>query len=84
MEDESSRIRLDQTLGRGQLAAGQSAVKLQEVGPRLSLKLHKVEEGLCTGTVMYHQFGGAGRRGLRGWEGKGWGGVLLMQVGEHT
>ena len=58
VEDESSRVRLGQALGRGQLAAGQSAVKLQEVGPRLSLRLHKVEEGLCTGTVMYHQFGG--------------------------
>lgn len=44
-------------MGRANRATSQSAVKLSEVGPRLKLQLIKVEEGLCTGTVMYHKFG---------------------------
>lgn len=32
------------------------AVKLVELGPRLKLKLMKVEEGLCGGRVMWHDF----------------------------
>ncbi|KAL9067370.1 MAG: hypothetical protein Q9157_006835, partial [Trypethelium eluteriae] len=31
------------------------AVKLVELGPRLSLRLTKVEEGLCGGKVMWHE-----------------------------
>lgn len=30
------------------------AVKLTEIGPRLKLKLEKIEEGVCDGKVMYH------------------------------
>ncbi|RAK95123.1 Brix domain-containing protein [Aspergillus ibericus CBS 121593] len=32
------------------------AVKLVELGPRLKLRLLKVEEGLCEGRVMWHDF----------------------------
>lgn len=32
------------------------AVKLVELGPRMKLKLMKVEEGLCGGRVMWHNF----------------------------
>lgn len=32
------------------------AVKLVELGPRLRLRLMKVEEGLCEGKVMWHDF----------------------------
>lgn len=32
------------------------AVKLVELGPRLKLRLTKVEEGLCTGKVMWHEY----------------------------
>ncbi|CAN1309564.1 Peter Pan-like protein, partial [Linum perenne] len=38
-------------------AASKSAVKLQEIGPRMTLQLLKVEEGLCTGTVIFDAFG---------------------------
>ena len=31
-------------------------IKLHELGPRLRLRLTKVEEGLCTGKVMWHQY----------------------------
>jgi ribosome biogenesis protein SSF1/2 len=29
-------------------------LKLHELGPRLRLKLHKIEEGLCRGNVVMH------------------------------
>ncbi|RAH73565.1 Brix domain-containing protein [Aspergillus aculeatinus CBS 121060] len=32
------------------------AVKLVELGPRMKLRLQKVEEGLCEGRVMWHDF----------------------------
>lgn len=32
------------------------AVKLVELGPRMSLRLTKVEEGLCSGKVMWHEY----------------------------
>lgn len=32
------------------------AVKLVELGPRMKLKLMKIEEGLCGGKVMWHDF----------------------------
>lgn len=31
-------------------------IKLHELGPRLRLRLTKVEEGLCAGKVMWHQY----------------------------
>ena len=32
----------------------QVALRLHELGPRLKLKLIKIEEGLCRGNVVYH------------------------------
>jgi ribosome biogenesis protein SSF1/2 len=32
------------------------AVKLVELGPRMKLKLMKVEEGMCNGRIMWHNF----------------------------
>ncbi|KXL45740.1 hypothetical protein M433DRAFT_53385, partial [Acidomyces richmondensis BFW] len=32
------------------------AIKLQELGPRLRLRLTKVEEGVCGGKVMWHEY----------------------------
>ena len=32
------------------------AIKLQELGPRLRIRLTKVEEGLCGGKVMWHEY----------------------------
>ncbi|KYO47917.1 suppressor of SWI4 1-like protein [Alligator mississippiensis] len=42
--------------GRGNMKAQQSAVRLTEIGPRLTLQLVKVEEGLGQGNVLYHSF----------------------------
>jgi ribosome biogenesis protein SSF1/2 len=32
------------------------AIKLHELGPRLRLRLMKIEEGVCRGNVVFHQF----------------------------
>ncbi|KAM9263959.1 uncharacterized protein RDI95_013709 [Morus bassanus] len=42
--------------GRGNMKAQQSAVRLTEIGPRMTLQLIKVEEGLAQGNVLYHSF----------------------------
>lgn len=34
----------------------QVAIKLHELGPRMSLKLVKIEEGLCRGNVNFHAY----------------------------
>nr|XP_033779420.1 suppressor of SWI4 1 homolog [Geotrypetes seraphini] len=42
--------------GRGNMKAQQSAVRLTEIGPRMTLQLIKIEEGLNDGKVLYHSF----------------------------
>ncbi|KAK4697671.1 ribosome biogenesis protein SSF1/2, partial [Lecanoromycetidae sp. Uapishka_2] len=41
---------------RGQPGVEKRAVKLMELGPRLKLRMTKVEEGVCAGKVMWHEF----------------------------
>ena len=43
--------------GRNNRKNDQRAVRLQELGPRLTLDLIKVENGLCGGEVLYHKYG---------------------------
>ncbi|XP_078604528.1 suppressor of SWI4 1 homolog isoform X1 [Branchiostoma floridae x Branchiostoma japonicum] len=45
-----------QVAGRGNEASQKSAIRLTEIGPRLRLQLVKIEEGLCGGDVIFHQF----------------------------
>ncbi|CAL8265329.1 unnamed protein product [Gadus morhua 'NCC'] len=40
--------------GRGNMASQQSAVRLTEIGPRMTLKLMKIQEGMGDGDVLYH------------------------------
>ena len=40
----------------GQLGVERRAVKLVELGPRMKLRMTKVEEGVCGGKVMWHEF----------------------------
>lgn len=55
-EDESSRVILPENfIGKGNIKAQQSSIKLSEIGPRLTLELFKVERGLCEGDVLYHK-----------------------------
>ncbi|KAJ8369809.1 hypothetical protein SKAU_G00098370 [Synaphobranchus kaupii] len=40
--------------GRGNMRSQQSAVRLTEIGPRMTLQLVKIEEGMGEGSVLYH------------------------------
>ena len=56
-EDETSHVVLsDKYAGKGNIKSQKSALKLVELGPRLRLKLTKVERGLASGDVMYHSY----------------------------
>lgn len=55
-DDPNAQITLPQDLsGRGAKANAQSAVRLSELGPRLTLQLMKVEDGLLDGEVLFHE-----------------------------
>ncbi|KAL6966775.1 hypothetical protein U1Q18_032568, partial [Sarracenia purpurea var. burkii] len=56
-DDEAATVSLGDDLGRVNRASTKSAVKLQEIGPRMTLKLIKIEEGLCSGGVMFSEYG---------------------------
>lgn len=56
VEDEAARVELANDCGRVNRASSQSSVKLQEIGPRMTLQLVKVEEGLCSGGIIFHEF----------------------------
>eukprot|EP00956_Cyclotella_meneghiniana_P017733 scaffold29167_cov26-Cyclotella_meneghiniana.AAC.1 len=56
-EDETSHVVLPSKYrGRGNNSLQKSALKLVELGPRLRLKLVKVERGMASGDVMYHAY----------------------------
>jgi len=56
-EDETSHVVLPSKYrGKGNNPSQTSALKLVEVGPRLRLKLYKVERALAAGDVMYHAY----------------------------
>ncbi|XP_015776839.1 PREDICTED: suppressor of SWI4 1 homolog [Acropora digitifera] len=56
-EPGDSRITLPQDVpGRGNIKAQQSAIRLTELGPRMRLKLIKIEEGICSGEVLFHKY----------------------------
>ncbi|XP_078436268.1 PETER PAN-like protein, partial [Wolffia australiana] len=52
-DEEAATVSLSHDLGRVNRASNRSAIKLQEIGPRMTLELAKVEEGLCSGSVIY-------------------------------
>jgi ribosome biogenesis protein SSF1/2 len=56
-EDEASHVVLPQNFtGRGNAKSQKSALKLVELGPRLRMRLMKVEKELGSGEVMYHAY----------------------------
>jgi len=56
-EDETAHVILPQNFtGRGNSKSQKSALKLVELGPRLRLRLMKVEKELGNGEVMYHAY----------------------------
>lgn len=55
-DDPNSHVTLPQTLSsRGNIAQSKSSVRLFELGPRMTLQLIKIEEGLMDGEVMFHE-----------------------------
>jgi len=57
MDGDHNQIDLPQSMpGRGNVKSQQSAIRLHELGPRLTLQLVKIEEGLCDGKVVHHSF----------------------------
>lgn len=53
--DEEEKADLPQDYaGRNARKSQRVSIKLHEVGPRVSLSLLKVEEGLCDGATLYH------------------------------
>ena len=56
-DDPRTKIHLhDRYVGRGNAANTQKAVKLREIGPRMELKLVKIEEGCNEGAVLFHEY----------------------------
>lgn len=56
-DDPASHVTLPQNLSsRGNHANSSSAIRLSELGPRLTLELIKVEDGLLDGEVLYHEY----------------------------
>ncbi|KAH3899217.1 rRNA-binding ribosome biosynthesis protein SCDLUD_004649 [Saccharomycodes ludwigii] len=39
-----------------ELQSRKKAIKLTECGPRLTLRLVKIEEGICSGKILHHEF----------------------------
>ena len=56
-EDETSHVAAPKGVSvRGVLGGATSSVKLVELGPRMSLRLVKIEEGLLDGEILHHEF----------------------------
>uniref|UniRef100_A0A5B7BMA9 Putative peter Pan-like protein n=1 Tax=Davidia involucrata TaxID=16924 RepID=A0A5B7BMA9_DAVIN len=62
VDDEAATVSLASDLGRVNRASTKSAVKLQEIGPRMTLQLIKVEDGLCSGGVIFSEYGNGGEK----------------------
>ncbi|KAJ2682899.1 rRNA-binding ribosome biosynthesis protein [Coemansia spiralis] len=43
-------------VGRGNTKNEQRAIRLLELGPRMELRLMKIEGGLCEGDILYHNY----------------------------
>lgn len=54
--DENEIILAQHLRSRGNLKSNQSAIRLTEIGPRMTLELVKIEDGLCDGEVLYHTY----------------------------
>ncbi|XP_059275675.1 peter Pan-like protein isoform X2 [Lycium ferocissimum] len=61
-DDEAATVNLSSDIGRVNRASTKSAVKLQEIGPRMTLQLVKIEQGLCTGEVLFNEYGNVAKK----------------------
>ncbi|XP_006875220.1 PREDICTED: suppressor of SWI4 1 homolog [Chrysochloris asiatica] len=56
-DGEHNTTELPQAIaGRGNMRSQQSAVRLTEIGPRMTLQLIKIQEGVGEGNVLFHSF----------------------------
>ncbi|KAJ3214451.1 hypothetical protein HK099_006853 [Clydaea vesicula] len=55
IEDQDSTMKLPDDFGKGNAKSSHRAIRLQELGPRMKLKLIKIQEGLCGGEVIHHE-----------------------------
>ncbi|XP_048760658.2 suppressor of SWI4 1 homolog [Ostrea edulis] len=56
LDGEHNEVVLPQDIrSRGNIRAAKSAIRLTEIGPRMTLQLLKIEDGVCQGEVMYHE-----------------------------
>lgn len=54
-DDEQNEIVLPQTLNsRGNIENNKSAIRMYEIGPRMTIELIKIQNDLFTGEVLYH------------------------------
>ncbi|KAI8574749.1 hypothetical protein RHMOL_Rhmol01G0378200 [Rhododendron molle] len=61
-DEEAATVSLPSDLGRVNRASTKSAVKLQEIEPRMTLQLRKVQEGLCSGGIIFSEYGDYGKQ----------------------
>ncbi|XP_055343225.1 suppressor of SWI4 1 homolog [Paramacrobiotus metropolitanus] len=55
--DPENKIALPQAISsRGNAPNQTSAIRLTELGPRMSLDLIKIEDGICDGEILYHKY----------------------------
>jgi len=56
-DTEENRMLLPQDYsGKGNRANQKSAIRLKEIGPRITLELLKIQEGIDDGAVLFHKF----------------------------
>lgn len=57
-EDEDEDMDQDSKTAQeeNQTLPKKKAIRLTEVGPRLNLKLVKIEDGICTGKILHHEY----------------------------
>jgi len=57
LDSAANTVMLSQPISsRGNITSEKSAIRLYEIGPRMKLQLIKIEEGLMSGEVMFHEF----------------------------
>ncbi|KAJ0231423.1 Peter Pan-like protein [Hirschfeldia incana] len=56
-DEEAATLTLSSDLGRVNKGSTKSAVKLQEIGPRMTMQLVRVEAGLCSGDILFSEDG---------------------------
>lgn len=55
-EDEEKTVVMPATIGKGNIKENKSAIKLYELGPRFTIQLIKIEEGMMSGEVFFHEY----------------------------